>query len=854
MTTENIHVQVTTGGADAASKAIANVGNSAERSGQQVDTFNNFLGKMKLALATLGIGLTIQEIVGMADSFTHMQNQLRFAVENMSELREVQHKLFEISQETSTSFKDNVEIFSKLTQGGKQYQFTAQEMLQVTQTLAQAMDAAGAGSEEASGAIKALARSIASGEVNGRAMVQVFQSLPIVMRAIAEHKNAPLDALNELAAAGQLTGKDILEALQKSDLIVKAQAQKIDTISDGWTRVKNALVLYMGELNQAHGASQILVQTMTFLASNLDTIVKLLTTAIFTWAAYRSAVFVAAAATAFYTTVTTVMAGSQAAAALGVGALTTSLGFFRIAAMLAAAATGVLTGMVVALFTVIRAHPFVALVTAITTAIALIYQFGNSLMITDKISLLGALVGIWNLIKEGIVLAWQALQPFIGPIWETFKSVATSALNLIYTAIQKLLDALAMIFPNFKDAASSFSGWGAKIRKEMEEATASLKKTGDEAKDTGEKFTGAELTTRLAAEKMKKSASDVKSGMSDAGAGMKGYQDQVARTQRFSADLMRAMGNDVLAAGIVINEAWQHAADDPDAGIKAYYQRLRETEEASQRMMIAMAERTRQGHGKMHDDWAKGTKDLFEYQKELDAVAKLARNAMGEVVEAQDGWAARSGAAFNQMSEEVKNYAEDTITQTERIKNQYAKVEKSVQSATDAVHSFAGVADPRFSGIPPGMSKILMEAGIDVGDFQKLLVAQSIHYGHPGGARAQEDLFSYWSQMTAAQQSLLKRLGFGGFEGFASGGSFDVGGTGGVDSQLVQFMATPNERVVVQTPEQQRAEKRRERGGLTINMPVTFVTPNRDSFKASEPQIMRNLAARIARVGSRLPN
>lgn len=39
---------------------------------------------------------------------------------------------------------------------------------------------------------------------------------------------------------------------------------------------------------------------------------------------------------------------------------------------------------------------------------------------------------------------------------------------------------------------------------------------------------------------------------------------------------------------------------------------------------------------------------------------------------------------------------------------------------------------------------------------------------------------------------------------FASGGQFDVGGTGGTDSQAVGFMASPNERVTVETPAQQR--------------------------------------------------
>jgi hypothetical protein len=44
----------------------------------------------------------------------------------------------------------------------------------------------------------------------------------------------------------------------------------------------------------------------------------------------------------------------------------------------------------------------------------------------------------------------------------------------------------------------------------------------------------------------------------------------------------------------------------------------------------------------------------------------------------------------------------------------------------------------------------------------------------------------------------------GGFPVFASGGALTVGGAGGTDSELVQFMATPGERVYVLTPEQQR--------------------------------------------------
>jgi lambda family phage tail tape measure protein len=45
----------------------------------------------------------------------------------------------------------------------------------------------------------------------------------------------------------------------------------------------------------------------------------------------------------------------------------------------------------------------------------------------------------------------------------------------------------------------------------------------------------------------------------------------------------------------------------------------------------------------------------------------------------------------------------------------------------------------------------------------------------------------------------------GSLWGFAGGGSFTVGGSGGTDSQLAAFKVTPGERVTVQTPSQQQA-------------------------------------------------
>jgi len=61
----------------------------------------------------------------------------------------------------------------------------------------------------------------------------------------------------------------------------------------------------------------------------------------------------------------------------------------------------------------------------------------------------------------------------------------------------------------------------------------------------------------------------------------------------------------------------------------------------------------------------------------------------------------------------------------------------------------------------------------------------------------------------AAQIAIDKGRQAASFEtngsGRQHGGSFMVGGGGGTDSQRVSFMATPGERVTVETPNQQRA-------------------------------------------------
>lgn len=86
--------------------------------------------------------------------------------------------------------------------------------------------------------------------------------------------------------------------------------------------------------------------------------------------------------------------------------------------------------------------------------------------------------------------------------------------------------------------------------------------------------------------------------------------------------------------------------------------------------------------------------------------------------------------------------------------------------------------------------------------------------------------------------------------GFKTGGSFRVGGSGGADSQLMAFRATPGEMVDIRKPGQMPdADVRKmgisSRAAAPATITVNIVTPDPQAFKASRSQIAAQMARMV---------
>jgi TP901 family phage tail tape measure protein len=130
------------------------------------------------------------------------------------------------------------------------------------------------------------------------------------------------------------------------------------------------------------------------------------------------------------------------------------------------------------------------------------------------------------------------------------------------------------------------------------------------------------------------------------------------------------------------------------------------------------------------------------------------------------------------------------------VKGSFGEIESASQSLGNTFSS-------AFKGVIDG-SKSVKEALADLlGSLSETWMNQAFQALLGGGGVA------------GSSGGLLGTLfgGFGSLLGFANGGSFEVGGAGGIDSQLVAFRASPNETVSITKPGQERA------GG---NVHVTF--------------------------------
>lgn len=210
---------------------------------------------------------------------------------------------------------------------------------------------------------------------------------------------------------------------------------------------------------------------------------------------------------------------------------------------------------------------------------------------------------------------------------------------------------------------------------------------------------------------------------------------------------------------------------------------------------------------------ASGLISAFDKSSDAEAMGADLANGVVVGVDGQLPWLRSAGERAGAAVEEGFRDHTDTRSPSRLFATLGAYVMQGlglgIQDGTPgAVAAMAGAADQIADTIHNRMKSI----GGWLADLLtgQTTVRSSLSNWLSGGANSLKQ--SAWADITGLLgNSLGPSLGglasglFGGLLGFRDGADFQVGGVGGIDSQVVAFRASPNERVQVTRPDQQAA-------------------------------------------------
>lgn len=271
MATFNIVIQTQV---NQAVSGIRQVGNEL---GNVEKVANRLRSLIQQTFAIAGIGFGLKELINLSDTYTKLENRIKLVTNSTSELRAVQSRLFEVANSTRASYDSTVTLYTRMSSSTKQLGISQQELIDVVQSVNQAVAISGATSIESHNALIQFSQGLASARLGGEELRSVLEQLPAIADVIAKHLHTTRGALRDLAAQGILTPKIIIEAFKEAREELGIEFAKVaPTIGQSFTVLNNQILNFIGETNKGTGAAQDLARVILFLANNFKTLAEIL--------------------------------------------------------------------------------------------------------------------------------------------------------------------------------------------------------------------------------------------------------------------------------------------------------------------------------------------------------------------------------------------------------------------------------------------------------------------------------------------------------------------------------------------------------------------------------------------------
>lgn len=261
MPTERIIIEISERGARQTSGAIDRVGTSAQKTTSAVDL-------LRQAFRLLVAGAITRGLINLGDTMISIGNKVGVVTDSVDNATFATSRLFDIARETRAPIAQVAQTFQRMSLSADSLGVSQERVLKLTRSLTQAVQILGASGHESTGAMIQLAQGLGAGELRGQELNSVLEQAPVIAEAIAKQLGVSTGELKKLGAQGKITAKDIFFALEGSAGDIADQfGRTTATVSQGLSVIKNAAIESLGTtlLPLIQGVAN----TMLFLADNV---------------------------------------------------------------------------------------------------------------------------------------------------------------------------------------------------------------------------------------------------------------------------------------------------------------------------------------------------------------------------------------------------------------------------------------------------------------------------------------------------------------------------------------------------------------------------------------------------------
>lgn len=231
----------------------------------------------KSALAGIGLGMGMAQVIQMTDQYTKFTAQLRLATTSTREYTQALATVKAISTTAQSSLADMGVLYAKIANGTRELGNTQKQVAEITEVVGLGLKVSGATAQEASSAMLQLSQAFASGVLRGEEFNAVNEAGPRVMLALAEGIGVPVGALKKMAEEGKLTSAVLSEALPRSLQKLREEAKEVQTISGAFQVLKDRVMEVTAVRAKDNGSVAAMTQGIELLADNLSGLLTIMT-------------------------------------------------------------------------------------------------------------------------------------------------------------------------------------------------------------------------------------------------------------------------------------------------------------------------------------------------------------------------------------------------------------------------------------------------------------------------------------------------------------------------------------------------------------------------------------------------